>query len=91
MILNTLLNPPNMMIAKNEKTNKYNKHIVAAIGTANISIKNILNIFANTTRMRDVGNPAISVTMLNAVDINCTSKNDSTYNNNEVAYKKTNT
>jgi hypothetical protein len=77
---------PNNLIAKNEKVNKYVKHIDDAIGTANIMRKNILNILENIGRTSDAGNPATSVTTLIAVEIGLISKNDKTYNINVVPY-----
>jgi hypothetical protein len=93
IILELPKNPvlPNNLIAKNEKVNKYVKHIDDAIGTANIMRKNILNIFENIGRTSDAGNPATSVTTLIAVEIGLISKNDNTYNMNVVPYMSDNT
>ena len=93
IILELPKNPvlPNNLIAKNEKVNKYAKHIDDAIGTANIMRKNILNILEKIGRMSDAGNPATSVTRLIAVDIGLISKNDKTYNINVVPYMSDNT
>ena len=88
IVLETPKNPssPNNIIEKNENTNKYKKHIVDAMGTANIIRKNSLNMLERTGRMSDAGNPATSDTTLIAVDIGWISKNDNTYNTNVVAY-----
>jgi hypothetical protein len=56
-------------IPKNENTNRYKKHNVAAIGTENIIKKNILNILEINGMISDAGKPATSFATFNAAEI----------------------